>query len=128
LSSPLSPLVAESPLATPTVLPEGVQPFALDEPLYVGATQVAGRGPAGLQIAIVDVTFAAEHLGVGEIGSDGTFAIEVKPLPESHAIGIMATDELPPKLRDNVDALWGPGSVDLPMVGTVFASAMTVKP
>jgi hypothetical protein len=89
---------------------------------------VTGQGPAGLQIAIVDVTFAAEHLGVGKIGSDGRFAIDVKPLPDGHAIGIMATDELPPKLKENVDALWGPGSVDLPMVGSVFASAMTVKP
>lgn len=128
-SSPLSPLPGappqkDSPLP-PAPPPPTLTPFALDEPLEAGATRVTGKGPAGTFIMIVDVTMAAERIGGGEIGDDGTFAFDVVPLPPLHRVGIMASGPLPPQVEANLGSLWGKGAVDLPMIGKVFASTMT---
>ncbi len=136
-SSPLSPLAIvppqiESPLPTLQQAqdeaeppPPTLTPFALDEPLLVGATRVTGKGPAGTFIMIVDVTMATERIGGGEIEADGTFDFETISLPPLHRIGIMASESLPPQVQANLGSLWGEGAIELPMIGTVFASAMT---
>lgn len=128
-SSPLSPLPVTSsqtdsplPPAPPT---PALTPFALDEPLEAGATRVTGKGPAGTFIMIVDVTMGAERIGGGEIEDDGTFAIDVVPLPPLHRVGIMASGDLSPQVEANLGSLWGEGAIDLPMIGKVFASTMT---
>jgi len=97
----------------------------LNEPLLAGATQVSGWGPAGLQIIIVDVTMGAEQIGATRIEANGTFEAKVPPLPEAHRIGIMSGEALPTEVKRNISELWGPGAIELPMIGKVYASAMT---
>ena len=130
-TSPLSPLpvispTIESPLVAPTQ--SALTPFSLDEPLLVGATRVTGTGPADVVIKIIDVTFSADQIGGGKIKADGTFAIDVTPLSEGHRIGILVSEPYPPEVEANLGVLWGKGGIQLPMVGDVFASAMTTKP
>jgi hypothetical protein len=102
--------------------------FSLDLPLEPGATRVTGHGPAGLRIAIVDVSLGTDEIGTGEIGVDGAFAVDVKPLPAGDRIGIMAGTSLPPEFEANLDLLWGEGGIQLPMFGNVFASATVKRP
>jgi hypothetical protein len=143
-TSPLS--IAESPLPTATedvpLLLAASAPspspislfstapirFSLDLPLLPGATRVTGHGPAGQKISIVDVSLGTEELGAGEIGADGVFAVDVKPLPAGDRIGIMAGASLSPEYETNRDLLWGQGGIQLPMFGDVFASAMVQRP
>jgi len=133
-----SPEVSDSPISTPPTLASSLGSplltptpslvsLSLDEPLFVGATQIAGHGPAGLSIQIVDVTFGAEQIGSGIIKDDNTFDIEVHPLPEGHRIGIMLSGSLPPEMEANKNELWGDGGIQLPTIGNVYASAMTTK-
>jgi hypothetical protein len=128
VTSPVQSMVTTSPLNSPVEPARVFESFSIDEPLLVGATQVTGRGPAGLEIVIVDVTLSAQHLGYGRVEYDGRFAIDVSPLPEAHAIGVMLNEPLEGELQENVQDLWGPGGIDLPMLGSVFASVMTTKP
>ena len=98
--------------------------FSLDLPLVPGATRVTGHGPAGLKIAIVDVSLGTDEIGTGKIGADGAFAVDVKPLPAGDRIGIMAGAPLPSEFEANLDLLWGDGGIQLPMFGNVFASVV----
>lgn len=146
-STETSPLIiAESPLPTPTedvpllltASPPSPSPislfstapirFSLDLPLLPGATRVTGHGPVGQKVSIVDVSLGTEELGAGEIGADGVFAVDVKPLPAGDRIGIMAGAPLSPEYETNRDLLWGQGGIQLPMFGDVFASAMVQRP
>ena len=86
--SPLSP--PASPIKTPTSdSASTVTSFNIDEPLVPGDTRVSGVGPAGMEIAIVDVTLVNREIGTGTVDQDGTFDIEVSPpLSGGHRIGI----------------------------------------
>ena len=124
--SPVGQVTSDtSPLPLPSVTPIR---FRLDQPLLPGATRVTGQGLAGQKITIVDVSLGAEEIGTGEIGADGTFSVEVKPLPAGDRIGIMAGGPLPPGFDTHLDLLWGEGGIQLPMLGNVFASAMVQQP
>jgi hypothetical protein len=86
-SSPLSSEAIQSPLPAPAV--RDVTPFQLDKPIPVGSTRVTGRGPAGVPIMLLDITFGGPLLSVGEIGQDGTFELTLEePLPAEHRIGL----------------------------------------
>jgi hypothetical protein len=125
-SRSVSPLMVTSPVeVSPIVTPVLLRPFHLDRPLLAGATRVVGQGPAGSTITVVDVTMGAEPIGTGKISAEGTFAVDVKLLPEGHRIGVMA-QALLPDAEANLGSLWGEGGVDLPMIGKVFDSVMTV--
>jgi hypothetical protein len=124
------------PFASPLATPAGSLPaasadslrFALNQPLRAGATSVTGRGPTGVAITLVDVTLSAEPIGSGEIGKDGTFSIDVKPLLLGDRVGVMVTGELPPELDGKLDMLWGEGGIQLPSFGDVFAAAVVTEP
>lgn len=124
--SPVATPTAPLPTATPTVqVPAKVRPFAIEEPLIAGMTQVKGEGPPGLSIIIVDVTYVGEQIGGGIVGEDGTFSIEVSPLREAHRVGIMLGAELPSDLAMFKDKLWGEGGMSIPRIGDIYASAQT---
>jgi hypothetical protein len=67
-------------------------PFRLEKPVYEGATQVFGRGPATVPIVLQDVTFAGVVLSATTIDSNGTFAFAVAPLEKNHRIGVTLGD------------------------------------
>lgn len=84
LASPLS--TTQSPLPAPSM---NVVPFQLDKPIAAGATRVTGSGPAGVPIALLDITFGGPLLAMGTIGQDGRFELELgEPLEARHRIGI----------------------------------------
>jgi hypothetical protein len=87
LSSPLPLEVGQSPLPGP--VGRDVMPFQLDKPIPVGATRVTGRGPAGVPIMLLDITFGGPLLALGEIDEKGRFELELdKPLEANHRIGL----------------------------------------
>jgi len=114
--SPLtvSPL-AVSLMPTPVPLPIRGPDFYLDS-IGAGDTVVRGTGPANISINIVDVSWGGTVIGIGTIGIDGTFTIEVPPIEGGNRIGIMLAD-----LNDSgfkyEDFRNNENYQDLPMVG-----------
>ena len=124
-TSPLSqPIPAASPLPASNVVA-----FQLERPLTAGASTVRGSGPAGVPVYIADVTFMGEVLGTGTIGTDGKFAITVRPLEASHRVGLalgeMAGTQFKPE-QFYTPEFQGPESMQIPQVG-FFVDTFMVK-
>jgi len=133
-SPPATPSTAPpadgSPVATPewevSAAPD-LPKFQLSEPLIEGETVVTGKGPAGVPILVVDVSYMTV-IGEGRVDEEGEFSIDVEPpLAEYSMIGIMfdetkdspyTEDELPCEERCR----------DQPLVGLLFDRARVVKP
>jgi hypothetical protein len=117
----LSPPV--SPIKAPTS--EGASKLTrlnIDEPLLPGDTRVSGVGPAGMEIAIVDVPPVNREIGTGAVGQDGTFDIDVSPpLSGSHRIGITIFITLSEAEAQQVA---GDGARFLGREGWIFESAI----
>jgi len=97
--------------------------YTINEPLIAGATTVSGTGPPGIPLYVIDVTLVGEKLGMGVIGEDGQFVIEVDPpLIADHAVGLALGPTEGTEL-DVAELLQG-NYDDIPLVGVVFAEAM----
>jgi len=93
---------------------EGV-PIGLTKPIAVGDTTIAGYGPTGLSVQIVNITFMGEELGAGTVGTDGTFSIPVAPISNGIRIGLLVNlDSV--QLTSN-DVLPGDEAINIPQVG-----------
>jgi hypothetical protein len=125
-TSPVVPGV--SPLASPLLSSAAsVVPFRLDRPIMAGDTEVRGTGPAGVPIFIADVTFMGEPLGNGTIGSDGTFVVKVKPLPDGHRIGLALGVLNGTKWKPEdfyLQEYYGPDALQAPQVGFFHDTVM----
>ncbi|MBN1668643.1 MAG: hypothetical protein JW862_16235 [Anaerolineales bacterium] len=105
--------------------------FMIDKPVLVGATEVTGRGPAGVPIMLVDVTLAGEPIALSVIASDGTFRFTVPAQEANHRIGIALgnlsgtgwteTDFQDPKYN-------GDQARTVPTIGFFFDTALVREP
>lgn len=122
---PEQPGVSAYPAPVTSIDPGQLGPeFAIDTPLVVGGTLVAGTGPAGLPIRVIDITTLGETLGTSVIGDDGTFRTQLgSPLKIGHSIGLQI-GALEGTTWNYNDFLRGPGYQDIPLVGTIFAQAI----
>ena len=98
--------------------------FELDKTVEAGATQVKGRGPAGVPVMIVDITLGGNVLGTGTIGSDGTFVVDLYSELESlHRIGL-ALANLAGTQWDEMDfrdeRYFGSLALNVPQVGFFY--------
>jgi hypothetical protein len=129
----ISPVFATDALPQPTQAPVAGAVFSIREPLSAGDMQVSGTGPVGIPIAIVDITYMGEVLGVGRIGADEQFTIAVDPpLIANHRIGIMldaqATEpQFTPELLIELDRARGDAAIAIPRVGMMYDAA-SVQP
>lgn len=120
------------PLERPDVNPEAypVEPLpthtgtllALDRPIVPNQTVISGVGPAGLTVTVMNITFLGEELGRAIISDDGTFSIDVNPLPAGVRIGVTA--DLAASGMTDADVRPGDGEVSTPRVGYFFDSVV----
>lgn len=125
--APLGDVVVEYP--TPVPCPETI--FSVTEPLNIGDTTVAGFGPPGAGIAIIDASQMGVNLGETFIDDNGEFAVEVaEPLVSNNVIGIQL--KFTPEGIDQREYLntviypcAGDGSRDypIPTIGVLFDTA-----
>ncbi len=127
LASPLQNQI-QSPVMTPvlTATPS-LPPLKLDEPLYAGATQVSGTGPAGVPIIIMDIS-AMSAIGSGEVDEKGEFVVEVSPaLVSPNLVGIMFDDaRTSPYPKETLPCV---GTCrDQPLIGLLFDRVVVKQP
>lgn len=94
--------------------------LALDKPISEGDTVVTGVGPPTLAVYLLNITFMGEQLGAAVIGEDGTFSIEVNPLPAGIRVGLtadVASSSLNPE-----DIRPGEDQISVPQVGYFYDS------
>ncbi len=99
----------------------------LDEPLYAGATQVSGVGPAGVPIIIMDIS-AMSPIGSGEVDENGEFVVQVAPaLAAPNLVGIMLDDARPsPYPKEALPCI---GTCrDQPLIGLLFDRVVVKQP
>lgn len=120
-TSPLTSPLVTSPVVTPEpeVSPPDVPGFRIDRPLNEGDTEVAGSGPPGVPIVIMDVSYTTV-IGEGEVDSDGYFSIDVDPpLKQYSLIGIMLDEtKVSPYSKEQIPC--GEHCRDQPLVGLLF--------
>jgi hypothetical protein len=87
---PAPPVVENLPYPPPRTdeIDPNAVPFQLDKPLVEGATQISGSGPAGVPIAIFNVTLMREYIAETRIGADGRFSVQVPALTKGYRIGL----------------------------------------
>jgi hypothetical protein len=105
----------------------GGPPFELQKPIIAGSDTIMGTGPAGVPIAIVDVTLMGDVLGQGIIDSSGKFSIKIIPIEKSHRIGIIlgnleGTQWQPENFY--LDGFLGDNALQIPLVGFMFDTAL----
>lgn len=134
-SYPIETLPPPSPTPIPDVYPPSTatEVFAeprirLDLPVRVGDTTVSGQAPAGLSLAVIDVTYNGSLLGQGETGVDGRFAINVNGLVEGNRLGL-TFGELEPGLSIADMSIKyyphrGEGFMNIPNVGVILDSTL----
>lgn len=108
--------------------PVEIIPFRLDKPVYEGATEITGTGPANIPILLADITFNGEIIGGVSVGKDGKFVIKLTmPLEKGHRIGI-GLDDLTTtqwvQANFNDPGFNGDEAMLVPQVGFFFDSAM----
>lgn len=116
--------------ATPTPFAYPVDPvptrmgtlLAFDRPINPNQTIITGVGPAGLRITILNITFLGEELGSGVIENNGTFSLNVNPVPAGVRIGLTA-DLAASEMTDD-DVRPGEGEMSTPRVGYFFDSVV----
>jgi hypothetical protein len=98
--------------------------FRIDLPLSANATLVSGQAPPNLALAVLDVTYNGEVLGIGRSDENGRFEIPVSPLIDGNRIGI-TVGELQPgqSINDMAEQYYphrGEGFMNLPNIGVLF--------
>jgi hypothetical protein len=101
--------------------------FRIDVPLAANATLVSGQAPPNLALAVLDVTYNGEVLGVGRSDENGRFVIPVSPLIDGNRIGV-TVGELQPgqSINDMAEQYYphrGEGFMNLPNIGVLFDTA-----
>lgn len=110
-----------SPLRSP--LGSSAPIFRLAQPIYEGATEVHGTGPAGVPIKLVDVTEMGKVLGETTISDDGNFEFHLpEPLQAGHSVGLKVGD-LSGTPFDYDDFQRGSTYYDRPLVGILLDMA-----
>ena len=132
---PIETLPPPSPTTIPDVYPPPTveEVFAeprirLDLPVSVGDTTVTGQAPAGLALAVIDVTYNGALLGQGKTGADGQFTIDVGNLVEGNRLGL-TFGELEPGLSIADMSIKyyphrGEGFMNIPNVGIILDSTL----
>lgn len=104
-------------------------PITLQTPLSAEATEVRGRGPAGLPITIIDISLGGEVLGAGVIGADGTFAVAVNvPLQIPNLIGVQVNSDVASSYSPDATFLCLNRCRDFPSVGLVYDYGVVTAP
>jgi len=125
-----SPMSVQSPVATPQAALETteIQPFQLDKPIPVGATQVTGRGPANVPIVLMDITLGGPVLAFSAIDSSGRFEFKLsEPLQARHRIGVTLADLTGTEWKREdfrSDDFHGDEAFNIPQVGFFFDTCM----
>ncbi len=141
LPSPTLPLPSPTPLdeaypgptlpvITPSAPATSAVRFQIDRPVRTGATVVKGSGPAGIPIAIINVTDMGAELGAGVIDPNNRFAIAVSPLPVNVRIGLTLGDLTGTSYtyeQFNEEAYKGEEALLVPLVG-YFQDTALVQP
>ena len=91
---------------------------------------MTGRGPAGVPIGLLNITFMGTMLGQTTIGEDGTFAFTVEPLEAGHRIGIVlgildGTQWTPEYFQNS--AFYGDEARSVPLVGFFYDTALVIE-
>jgi hypothetical protein len=132
---PLETLPPPSPTPIPDIYPPPTvaEVFAeprirLDLPISVGDTVITGQAPAGLALAVIDVTYNGALLGQGKTGDDERFSIPVNGLVEGNRLGL-TFGELEPGLSIADMAIKyypyrGEGFMNIPNVGVILDSTL----
>jgi hypothetical protein len=100
--------------------------FTLD-PIRAGDTHVTGAGPASLLIRLTDYNEAGFQIGTGLIDAQGHFDIAINPPAiGGHRINLQLGDLTGTKyhLEDFGNV---PGIRDIPLIGLVMTSTLTIK-
>lgn len=127
--------VVVPPVDTP---PDAYPPSAAEEvfleprfridPASAGATTVAGQAPPNLAIAILDVTYNGEVLGVGRTDENGRFEIPVSGLIEGNRIGVTVGELQPGQtltaMAEQYFPYRGEGFMNVPNVGILFDTVL----
>jgi len=96
--------------------------FTINTPVKASDTQVAGSGPAGVPIKLIDMTDNGDTLAEAAIGNDGTFSLDVSgKLVAGNRIGLVL-GEIAGTGFDRNNFISGPGYMDAPFIGIVFVS------
>jgi hypothetical protein len=102
---------------------EGPQ-FTLNTPVHASDTEVTGKGPAGVPVKLVNVARSGELIGETTIGNDGAFTVKVSAkLIAGDRIALMLGNTAGTKFNRD-DFVRGPGYVDYPLIGVMFASTV----
>ena len=110
----------EDPFAGYTKGPE----FHINLPVSVDNATVAGTGPAGVPIVLVDVSEFALVLGETTIDEDGTFSFDLEePLTTGHTIGLMLGDIEGTDFVES-DFLYSDTYFERPLIGILFDMAI----
>jgi len=111
------------PPPSPLTLTRGPQ-FTLNTPVRASDAQITGKGPAGVPVKMVNVARSGELIGETTIGNDGAFTVKVSAkLIAGDRIALMLGNTAGTKFNPN-DFISGPGYVDYPLVGVMFASTV----
>ena len=113
----------------PTVTEVFAEPrIRLDLPVSVNDSEVSGTAPAGLELAVVDITYNGTLLGNARTGSDGRFTIPVEGLIEGNRIGLTFGElEAGLSLADMSIKYYphrGEGFMNLPNVGIMLDTTL----
>ena len=104
-------------------LPQGPE-FTFTLPVKATDTEVAGKGPAGVPIKLVNVARSAETIGETTIDANGAFKISVPAkLIAGDRIALMLGNIAGTKFNPD-DFLSGPGYQDYPLVGILLTSTV----
>ncbi|MCZ2112461.1 MAG: hypothetical protein LC131_01220 [Anaerolineae bacterium] len=102
--------------------------FQFDAPVTAAATTVTGQAPPNTPLAIMDVTYNGELLGLGQSDANGRFTIPVSGLVAGNRIGIgigdITTGQSIEALAEQYFPHRGEGFMNLPNVGIFYDTAL----
>ncbi len=123
------PLVTVAPpsIANPYPGPidENAVLLALDKPIRPGDTNISGVGPVGLIVELINTTNMGETLGTTSINEDGTFTLQVNPLPENVRLGLRS--DISTLGLVEADIRPGDESRNIPLVGFFFDTVLVIE-
>lgn len=132
---PVETLLPPSPTPVPDIYPPPTvaEVFAeprirLDLPVNAVDTVVTGQGPAGLALAVIDVTYNGALLGQGKVGDDGRFSIGVNGLVQGNRLGLTFGELEPGMSIADMSIKYypyrGEGFMNIPNVGVILDSTL----
>jgi hypothetical protein len=132
---PIETLPPPSPTPVPDIYPPPTveEVFAeprirLDLPVSAGDTVITGQAPAGLSLAVIDVTYNGALLGQGKTGDDERFSIAVNGLVQGNRLGLTFGElEAGMSIADMSIKYYpyrGEGFMNIPNVGVILDSTL----